>query len=134
MRQELPYSALLQNFIAPFISVEETEETFFEKCKIGVMVWNFYIADKYSFSMAAELKKAIAFKNALGAERALPELELLKRKKCSYDAYDHFIVNIEMLPRPDGSISLKAYTVPHDKIEEFMTGLSDYLPDDDIDK
>ena len=130
MKQPIHYSALLQEFIQPFIAADETENTFFEKCTTASLIWNYYIADKFELEMASAIKEAAVAKNESNPKLALPFAKLLERKKAFYDEHNYMIVNVEMIPKPDGSTSLKAYTVPHDKIEEFMSGLSDYmLPD-----
>jgi len=57
------YSALLLKFVEPISTDVETEESVYQKCRMGMTVWNYYVSRKFNLQMFAAIEKVVADAN-----------------------------------------------------------------------
>jgi hypothetical protein len=116
MAETVKYSSLLQDFVAPICTDDETEESFYQKCQIGMQVWNLAIANKYDLAQRQTIQNAIDAANARQPDMRFIVSLLLEHKQAYFSEHNELIVDLKVKTLLDGGKSLVAYTVPIEAI------------------
>lgn len=118
MKQKfITYSSVLQDFIKPIVTENETEETYLEKAIAGMLAWNYSLSEKYHLPGYLKMKKSIQdLRIQFPESKSILDL-LIKRKAKHFSKYDHYIFKVEVRTKEDGSKTIYVESAPVDKIK-----------------
>ncbi len=110
------YSDILIDFIQPLLDGQETESSFLEKAKMGMVAWNFQVAEAHNIPFSREFKEIYDFISKTYPEGKAILSSLIKRKSTLYGEYHQFILKVESRKKPAGNTNLYVESVPIDKL------------------
>jgi hypothetical protein len=110
------YSALLLQFVEPIMTDAKTEEAVYQRCRLGMTVWNYYVSRKFNLQMFAAIEKVVNDLSASSPDFKFVFALLLERKSRLFDQYDNVILSVERRTRTDGSNTIYAVSAPYDVI------------------
>jgi hypothetical protein len=113
------YSGLLLSYVEPVCNDAETEATFFKKCELGKIVWNYYIAREFDLSVKNDLGQAIDKSNEVHPEMKQVVDLLMERKRLFFGEHKNFIFHMEVKNRPGGP-TLYVESIPPEKMREIL--------------
>jgi hypothetical protein len=107
------YSALLLQFVEPITTDVNTEEAVYQRCRLGMTVWNYHVSRKFNLQMFAAIEKVVNDLSASSPDfRSVFEL-LLERKSSLFDHYNNVILSVERRTRRDGTSTIYAVSAPY---------------------
>jgi hypothetical protein len=112
------YSEVLSEFIEPMLGEEETEETFLQKARAGMIIWNYCVSKENNLKGTEEMSE-ILLQSLAEYPQMKPLLEkFVKRKQIYFAGLSHFIFEVRVNTKPDGTKTLYVETAPADKLDK----------------
>jgi hypothetical protein len=121
------YSQILQDFIEPIMTKKESEDSYFDKCLLGHVVWNYCVSSKYKLPVAPDVYEVLKEKYLIKQETKKAVDLLTKRWKQSFSHYDRFIMRIERKYKNDSptiyveTVSPEYFSVFHGPNSKFRS-------------
>jgi hypothetical protein len=122
-RPTIVFSGILQEFIEPLCTEQETGAGLLHKCELGRLAWNYAIAVEYRLSVEDELHRALA-----EGYRRFPAMQpvidfLLDRKETHFSGHDYFIILVQQNDRAGGPTISVEY-IPAGQVESMLAKMS----------
>lgn len=114
-KKYISYSDQLARFIEPILDYDgEDEESLLYKAQMGMVAWNYCLAQEYDFIPYAKLAATDAYERAEAQSRQWEKWmkQLVQRKLAKFSKYTNFLVMAEIRDKPDGSQTLYVESAP----------------------
>jgi len=110
------YSELLIRFIEPLLEREESEASFLEKAKAGMIAWNYCVSEENNLKGNAEMSSILKgiYETYPDAKKTLDML--IERKQMYFPMYSNFIFDVRINIKPEGTKTLYVESAPADKL------------------
>jgi len=113
-QQYVSYSDQLTRLIEPIIEAHDDAESFLFKAQMGMVAWNYCLAQEYQLLPYAKAATTDAFEQASGQSAQWKKWmdQLVRRKLAKFARHSNFIVLADIRDKPDGSQTLYVESAP----------------------